>query len=115
MVILNIMFGNKIIVERGIFMQFSVLSVTIILLFAVILFTQIRNSLERGFNRSVKSLVNVVISMIIAIILSPYVSRFTVDRLYPIISEMGFYRSMNTNDTMNVFLKAASSIVLVER
>lgn len=93
-------------------MPFSVLSVTIILIFAVLMFIQIRNARERGLNKSLQSLVTVIISLTVAIIVSPSVSRFMVDRLYPTISSLDFYRSLNTSETMDAFLRAAASIVL---
>ena len=92
-------------------MAFSVLSVTVIFIFFIALIVRIHIARSQGLKKTMMAFANIAVSLVVSVLISPLVSRFTVDRLHPILSQTSIFKAFGGSEAMDVFMKAFISIV----
>ena len=78
-------------------MMFSVISVTILLICAVCVLYETMKAKKNGFIRSLIALVNIFVSAVTALIISPALSYFIVQKNEKLLRQIDLYSSLNTS------------------
>ena len=93
-------------------MTFSVLSVTILLICAICVLSETLRAKRNGFIRSLISLVTIIVSTVTALVISPTLSYFIVQRNEKLLRNIDFYRSLNTSADAKVLVDALMGMLL---
>ena len=94
-------------------MTFSLFSVAILSIAAVIMIKEIRKGFKGGFVKSLMSFTTLVLSLITSLILSPYISESIGSEFSYIIRDLiGNNSAISQSDCMRIFLNALSSIII---